>query len=247
MNDNANPLVSIRNAHCAYPNGFQALRGVSLDIRQGEVAALIGPSGSGKSTLLRCLAGLEHLREGSVRIGDREIGKGKKKQPGPPPTGMVFQDFNLFSHMNVLANIMLAQTQVLKRGRVEASAVAMSLLKRVGLSDKAGEYPARLSGGQKQRVAIARALAMKPMVMLFDEVTSALDPETVREVLDVIRELAEEGMTMLIVTHEMGFARKTAERIVFMDEGRIVEEGKPEHIFEAPLKERTKLFLSKVL
>ena len=224
------------------------LTGVDLDVAQGEVVCVIGPSGSGKSTLLRCLNLLERPTEGRVFIGDDEI-----TAPGAPVDalrsrlGMVFQSFNLFPHRTVLDNLTMAPMCVRGADRAEARERARAMLARVGLSDKASEHPARLSGGQQQRVAIARALAMDPEAMLFDEVTSALDPELVKDVLAVMRELAEAGMTMIVVTHEMGFAREVGDRMLFMDEGAIVEEGVPAEVLSAPREERTRRFLSRVL
>ena len=221
---------------------------MDLDVAQGEVVCVIGPSGSGKSTLLRCLNLLERPTEGRVFIGDDEI-----TAPGAPVDalrsrlGMVFQSFNLFPHRTVLDNLTMAPMSVRGADRAEARERARAMLARVGLSDKASEHPARLSGGQQQRVAIARALAMDPEAMLFDEVTSALDPELVKDVLAVMRELAEAGMTMIVVTHEMGFAREVGDRMLFMDEGAIVEEGVPAEVLSAPREERTRRFLSRVL
>jgi len=226
----------------------RAVDNVSVNIAKGEVVVIIGPSGSGKSTFLRCLNGLETFDSGHIVIvgmdlADRKTDINKVRRE----VGMVFQQFNLFPHKTVLENICLAQLVVRRRGSQEAQAKARQLLKKVGIAEKEGEYPARLSGGQQQRVAIARALAMNPGVMLFDEPTSALDPEMVGEVLDVMKQLAGEGMTMVVVTHEMGFAREVADRVLFMDEGKVVEEGTPQHFFTAPREERTKLFLSQVL
>jgi polar amino acid transport system ATP-binding protein len=221
---------------------------VSVTVDPGEVVCVIGPSGSGKSTLLRCLNLLEVPDGGRVFIGDEEItARGAPVDDLRRRMGMVFQAFNLFPHKTVLQNVMLAPVRVSGVPRGEARARAMDLLGRVGLADKAGEHPARLSGGQQQRVAIARALAMQPEVMLFDEVTSALDPELVKDVLDVMRELAEGGMTMLVVTHEMGFAREVGDRMIFMDGGVVVEEGDPREVLANPVQERTRRFLSKVL
>ena len=226
----------------------RAVDGVSTKVAKGEVVVVIGPSGSGKSTFLRCINGLEKFDAGHVIIdgvdlADRKTDLNKVRAE----VGMVFQQFNLFPHKTVLDNLALAQQVVRKRGREEALAKARGLLTKVGIAEKEGEYPSRLSGGQQQRVAIARALAMDPKIMLFDEPTSALDPEMVGEVLDVMKQLAREGMTMCVVTHEMGFAREVASRVLFMDEGKIVEEGTPEHFFTAPVEDRTKLFLSQVL
>jgi polar amino acid transport system ATP-binding protein len=224
------------------------LKGVDLDVAQGEVVCVIGPSGSGKSTLLRCLNLLERPTAGRVFLGDDEM-----TAPGAPVDelrsrlGMVFQSFNLFPHRTVLDNLTMAPVSVRGVDRQEARKRARALLARVGLADKAGEHSARLSGGQQQRVAIARALAMDPEAMLFDEVTSALDPELIKDVLDVMRELAGAGMTMIVVTHEMGFAREVGDRLIFMDEGAIVEEGLPSEVLAAPKEERTRRFLSRVL
>jgi polar amino acid transport system ATP-binding protein len=224
------------------------LAGVDLHVAQGEVVCVIGPSGSGKSTLLRCLNLLERPTEGRIFLDDEEI-----TAPGAPVDelrsrlGMVFQSFNLFPHRTVLDNLTMAPVSVRGVSREAARERARALLARVGLADKAGEHPARLSGGQQQRVAIARALAMDPEAMLFDEVTSALDPELVKDVLDVMRELAGGGMTMIVVTHEMGFAREVGDRLIFMDEGAIVEEGLPSEVLAAPKEERTRRFLSRVL
>ena len=222
-----------------------ALSGVDVAVAEGEVVVVIGPSGSGKSTLLRCVNMLEVPEEGEVRIeGERIDPHGKSIDRVRARVGMVFQHFNLFPHKTVLDNVRLAPKVVLGEDR---TAQAIELLNRVGVADKRDEYPDRLSGGQKQRVAIARALCMEPIVMLFDEPTSALDPEMVGEVLAVMKQLVAEGMTMLVATHEMGFACEVADRVLFMDEGRIVEEGTPEEIFERPQRERTKAFLSKIL
>ena len=224
------------------------LQGVDLNVAEGEVVCVIGPSGSGKSTLLRCLNLLERPTEGKVFLGDDEItAPGASVDLMRSRLGMVFQSFNLFPHRTVLDNLTMAPVSVRGVGKEEARARARDLLARVGLADKAGEHPARLSGGQQQRVAIARALAMDPEAMLFDEVTSALDPELVTDVLDVMRELAGAGMTMIVVTHEMGFAREVCDRLLFMDEGVIVEEGLPSEVLAAPKEERTRRFLSRVL
>ncbi len=225
----------------------EVLRGIDLSIDAKEVVVIIGPSGSGKSTLLRCMNYLEQPTAGLVTVdgipldGEAHINKVREE------VGMVFQRFNLFPHMTVLENIMLAPMKVKKIAKAEAEKTARELLSRVGLAEKADSYPPQLSGGQQQRVAIARALAMHPKVMLFDEPTSALDPEMVGEVLDVMRSLAKEGMTMVIVTHEMGFAREVGDRLLFVDEGRIIEQGVPKEVFEHPKEERTRSFLSKVL
>lgn len=228
--------------------GIKALDGVTASIRKGEVVVVIGPSGSGKSTFLRCLNLLEVPTAGQilfegVDITDKKTDINLHRQK----MGMVFQHFNLFPHMTILKNMTLAPVKLLKKSPSEAEKQAMTLLERVGLADRAGAYPSQLSGGQKQRIAIVRALCMNPQVMLFDEPTSALDPEMVGEVLQLIKELAEEGMTMVIVTHEMGFAREVATKVLFMDEGKIVEQGSPEKIFSSPENARLKDFLSKVL
>lgn len=227
---------------------LQVLKGVSEHIKKGEVVCVIGPSGSGKSTFLRCINLLEIPDSGSIQIDDEEI-LDKKADVNVirQKMGMVFQQFNLFPHLTILENVTIAQTLVKKKKKADANTLAEELLSRVGMSDKKDAYPAQLSGGQKQRVAIARALAMDPEIMLFDEPTSALDPEMVGEVLDVMKKLAEDGMTMICVTHEMGFAREVADRVLFMDDGVLLEKGTPEQIFSNPQHERTKLFLSKVL
>ncbi|MBW1981194.1 MAG: amino acid ABC transporter ATP-binding protein [Deltaproteobacteria bacterium] len=225
-----------------------ALVDVSCEIKKGEVVVVIGPSGSGKSTFLRCLNRLEKADSGHIYIDGVDILHHKTDiNKVRADLGMVFQSFNLFQNKNVLENITLAQMVVRKRSKAEAKEKAMALLEKVGIPEKAESYPDNLSGGQQQRVAIARALAMDPKVMLFDEPTSALDPEMIGEVLEVMKTLAREGMTMVVVTHEMGFAREVADRVVFMDYGRIVEEGTPEHFFKDPTHERTKLFLSQIL
>ena len=237
--------LSIRGLKKSYGDA-EILKGVNLDVRQGEVVVILGPSGSGKSTFLRCINGLEEIQGGEVRL-DGETISGLKNSALPAvrqKLGMVFQSYDLFPHMNILDNITLAPTKVQKRSRKEAEAEARELLSRVNLADKEKAYPRMRSGGQKQRVAIVRALAMHPELMLFDEVTAALDPEMVREVLDVIMELSEQGLTMLIVTHEMSFARAVADRIVFMDGGHIVETGTPEEFFTAPKTERARTFLN---
>ncbi|MBE5810916.1 MAG: amino acid ABC transporter ATP-binding protein [Clostridiales bacterium] len=242
-------MISVRELEKHFDEGkLKALRGVSADIKRGEVVVVIGPSGSGKSTFLRCLNLLEEPTKGTVtvegvNITDPKVNINKHREK----MGMVFQHFNLFPHMTILKNMTLAPRKLLKKSKAEAEEKAVSLLKRVGLADRAGAYPSQLSGGQKQRIAIVRALCMEPQVMLFDEPTSALDPEMVGEVLDVMKELAHEGMTMVVVTHEMGFAREVADRVIFMDEGQIVEEGTPEEIFNNPQHPRTQDFLKKVL
>lgn len=227
---------------------IEALVDVSCQIEKGEVVVIIGPSGSGKSTLLRCLNMLEKADKGHIYIDGVDILDPRTNiNKVREEMGMVFQSFNLFAHKTAMGNLTLAQTVVRKRSRKEAEEKAMALLQKVGIPDKAGSYPDNLSGGQQQRVAIARALAMDPKVMLFDEPTSALDPEMIGEVLDVMKALAQEGMTMVVVTHEMGFAREVADRVIFMDEGKIVEVGTPEHFFKDPTHDRTKLFLSQIL
>ena len=239
-------MIDIENLRKSFGD-VEVLKGIDLTIKEKEVVVIIGPSGSGKSTLLRCMNYLEEPTSGKVSVdgivldGEANINKVREE------VGMVFQRFNLFPHMTVLDNIMLAPIKVRHSTKAEAEDTARKLLARVGLADKADAYPSQLSGGQQQRVAIARALAMKPKVMLFDEPTSALDPEMVGEVLDVMRKLAEEGMTMVIVTHEMGFARELGDRLLFVDDGRIIDQGDPKEVFEHPQEERTRLFLSKVL
>jgi len=226
----------------------EALVDVSCQIDKGEVVVIIGPSGSGKSTLLRCLNMLEKADKGHIYIDGVDILDPKTNiNKVRTEMGMVFQSFNLFAHKTAMGNLTLAQTVVRKRSKNEAEDKAMALLKKVGIPEKADSYPDNLSGGQQQRVAIARALAMDPKVMLFDEPTSALDPEMIGEVLDVMKTLAREGMTMVVVTHEMGFAREVADQVIFMDEGKIVEVGTPEHFFQDPTHDRTKLFLSQIL
>ena len=227
---------------------LHVLVGVNLDVASGEVIVVCGPSGSGKSTLIRCVNRLEPIRTGDIRVhGESIVGPNVNLARLRAEVGMVFQSFNLFPHMTALENIMLAPVKVKGMARAEAEKIARDLLARVRIPDQAGSYPANLSGGQQQRVAIARALAMQPKIMLFDEPTSALDPEMINEVLDVMTDLAREGMTMMVVTHEMGFARRVAHRVVFMDGGQIVEVQKPEAFFAAPRSERAKEFLSKIL
>lgn len=225
----------------------EVLKGINLQIDKGEVVVIIGPSGSGKSTVLRTMNYLEEPTSGHVIVDGMDLSDKNKLNAVRKEVGMVFQNFNLFPHMTVLDNLILAPVNVRKTDKKEAQDIAMKLLERVGLADKAQMYPDSLSGGQKQRVAIARALAMKPKVMLFDEPTSALDPEMVREVLDVMKSLADEGMTMVIVTHEMGFAKEVADRVLFVDGGQILEDGTPAQVFDTPSSDRTKLFLSKIL
>ena len=227
---------------------LRALDDVSLEVDRGEVMMIIGPSGSGKSTLLRCINHLEVPDEGRVIVDGVEVNEERGNiNAVRAEVGMVFQRFELFPHLTVLDNICLAQQQVRRRSRAESEQVAKELLDKVGIPEKISAYPAQLSGGQQQRVAIARALAMQPKIMLFDEPTSALDPEMIKEVLDVMQELASEGMTMVVVSHEMGFARNAANRVVFMDAGKIVEQGPPDEVFGNPQHERTKLFLSRIL
>jgi polar amino acid transport system ATP-binding protein len=253
----AEPIVKAEGVHKSFGR-LEVLKGISMSVNQGEVFVLVGPSGSGKSTLLRCINHLEKINSGRIwvdgdLVGYRQVGeklhelRDSEAVTARAKIGMVFQHFNLFPHMTATENIVLAQRIVLDRSTGEARRRAAELLERVGLADKVDEYPARLSGGQQQRVAIARALAMDPKVMLFDEVTSALDPELVKDVLDVMRELARSGMTMLVVTHEMGFAREVANEVIFMDEGVIVEQGPPERVIGDPREERTKQFLGLVL
>lgn len=242
------PIISMRNISKTFGGFVQALREVSLDVYAGEVVVIIGPSGSGKSTLLRCINHLETADTGEIWVdGIHLTHKSTDINKIRAEVGMVFQQFNLFPHKTALENVMLAQQVVRKRDRSEAERVARMQLEKVGIPEKADVYPAKLSGGQQQRVAIARALAMDPKIMLFDEPTSALDPEMIKEVLDVMLDLAKEGMTMVVVTHEMGFARAAADRVVFMDEGRKIEETTPVALFENPEHERLKLFLSKIL
>jgi polar amino acid transport system ATP-binding protein len=245
-------VIDIRNVYKTFRTpdrrDVKALVDFSTFIRKGEVVVIIGPSGSGKSTLLRCLNRLEEIDSGEIIIDgvdiyDRRVNINKIREE----IGMVFQLFNLFPHKTVLENITLAQQVVRKRTREEATEISRGLLHKVGILEKENVYPAQLSGGQQQRVAIARALAMRPKIMMFDEATSALDPEMIGEVLDVMKTLAREGMTMVVVTHEMGFAREVSDRVIFMDEGQIVEEGTAEHFFTNPVHERTKLFLSQIL
>ena len=247
MNDNV--LISVNNVKKYYNNGkIKALDGVSADIKKGEGVVVIGPSGSGKSTFLRCLNLLEVPTDGHILFEGVDITDPKTNiNLHRRKMGMVFQQFNLFPHMTILKNMTLAPMKLLKKPKEEAEAQALQLLKRVGLEDRANAYPSQLSGGQKQRIAIVRALCMNPDVMLFDEPTSALDPEMVGEVLDVMKQLADEGMTMVVVTHEMGFAKEVGSRVIFMDGGKIIEENTPEELFGNPQSERLKGFLAKVL
>ena len=249
------PMVKLQGIHKRFGQ-LEVLKGVDLDVAKGEVICILGPSGSGKSTLLRCVNLLAPPEEGEIFLEGQDICKGPGSGTGEQSwnldfvrqrVGMVFQQFNLFPHKTALENVTLAPRRVLGKPQAECEATARKLLERVGLGDKLNQYPERLSGGQQQRVAIARSLAMEPHVMLFDEVTSALDPELVKEVLDTMRELAEEGMTMLVVTHEMGFAKEVGDQVVFMDGGVIVEQGKPEQVLDHPREERTQKFLGLVL
>jgi polar amino acid transport system ATP-binding protein len=241
------PFISIRGARKSFGK-VEALRGVDLEVKKGEVVLIIGPSGSGKSTLLRSINRLERLDGGSIMIDGESVTDEKADiRQIREEVGMVFQSFNLFPHLSVVQNITLAPTTVKRVSTTEAQEQARRLLEKVGLSDKVGAYPDQLSGGQQQRVAIARALAMNPKVMLFDEPTSALDPEMIKEVLDVMTALAQEGMTMLVVSHEMGFARAAANRVIFMDQGQIIETAPPEEFFTNPKEERTRRFLEHIL
>ncbi len=240
-------MIKVENLH-KYFGKLEVLKGIDYEIRESEVVCVIGPSGSGKSTFLRCLNLLEEVTDGAVYIEGVKINDPKADiNDIRTEVGMVFQQFNLFPHMTVIDNITMAPMQIRKMNKADAEKLALELLDKVGLRAKADNFPQQLSGGQQQRVAIARALAMKPKVMLFDEPTSALDPEMVNEVLDVMKDLAKEGMTMIVVTHEMGFAREVGDRVLFMDGGYIVEEGHPDDVFGNPQNERTKAFLGKVL
>lgn len=248
MSTNGEVLIKVEEVHKVFAGDLHALNGVSEEIRKGEVVVIVGPSGSGKSTFLRSLNLLEepstgHVYFEGVDITDKKTDINKHRQK----MGMVFQHFNLFPHKTILENITLAPMKLLKKEKKEAEAEAMKLLERVGLQEKAHAYPSQLSGGQKQRIAIVRSLAMNPDVMLFDEPTSALDPEMVGEVLELMKQLAREGMTMIVVTHEMGFAKEVATRVIFMDEGEIKEQGRPEEFFQNPKNARLKEFLSKIL
>jgi polar amino acid transport system ATP-binding protein len=249
------PVLKLRGV-CKRFGALEVLKGIDLDVQKGEVVCILGPSGSGKSTLLRCVNLLEPPEEGEILLESQDICRGPGSGTGEQSwnldfvrqrVGMVFQQFNLFPHRTVLENVTMAPEKVLGRSKGEAREKGAALLERVGLADKLDQYPERLSGGQQQRVAIARALAMEPHVMLFDEVTSALDPELVKEVLDTMRELASEGMTMLVVTHEIGFAKEVGDQVVFMDGGVIVEQGQPAEVLESPKEDRTKQFLGLVL
>jgi glutamate/aspartate transport system ATP-binding protein len=241
------PMIEFRNVSKWY-GAFQVLKNCSTKVDKGEVVVVCGPSGSGKSTLIKCVNGLEPFQKGEIVVNGESVGAKETNLPRlRAKIGMVFQHFELFPHMSVTDNLNLAQVKVLGRTREEATAKSMALLERVGMKDHAPKYPGQLSGGQQQRVAIARGLAMDPIAMLFDEPTSALDPEMINEVLDVMTELAKEGMTMMVVTHEMGFARKVAHRVIFMDAGKIVEDAKKDDFFGTPRSERAQLFLSKIL
>lgn len=240
------PIIQIKEIH-KYFGDVQALRGVSLNVEKGEVVVIIGPSGSGKSTLLRCINRLEEFDKGSIVVDGIPLDSTKNINAVRTEVGMVFQQFNLFPHLTVIENICLAQRIIRNRSKEEAMKIGLELLKKVGIPEKANMRPPQLSGGQQQRVAIARALAMNPKIMLFDEPTSALDPEMIQEVLDVMLGLAREGMTMVVVSHEIGFAKAAADRAILMDGGLIIEEAPPKILFEKPKHERTKAFLSKVL
>ena len=241
------PMIEVSQASKFFGT-FQALSDISFNVSDGEKVVIIGPSGSGKSTILRSINGLETIDGGRIIVGGLDVGDPKTDIcKVREEVGMVFQSFNLFPHKTVLENLIMAQTVVRKRSIKDAEEIAMELLRKVNIAEKSAAYPAKLSGGQQQRVAIARSLAMNPKAILFDEPTSALDPETIGEVLDVMKNLAREGMTMVVVTHEMGFAREVADRVIFMDHGRIVEEGTPEHFFTNPTHDRAKLFLSQIL
>ena len=240
------PIIQITNV-CKRFGRIEALKEINLSIDEGEVVVVVGPSGSGKSTLLRCINRLEEYDSGSITVDNIKLDSAQNINAVRREVGMVFQSFNLFSHLNVMQNLNLAQCAVRRRCREEAERVSTALLRKVGIPDKASAYPIQLSGGQQQRVAIARALAMNPRIMLFDEPTSALDPEMIKEVLEVMLNLAKDGMTMVVVSHEMGFARAAADRVIFMDEGQILEEATPHEFFTQPQHSRTKLFLSKIL
>jgi ABC-type polar amino acid transport system ATPase subunit len=241
-------IITVDNINKTFTGGIQAVKDFSTNIRRSEVMVIMGPSGSGKSTVLRCLNGLEEPDDGLIVVDGFPLDDNKRNRLEiRKEVGMVFQSFNLFPHMTVLDNVNLSQMRVRKKSKKEARAMSMEMLDKVGITEKANVYPAQLSGGQQQRVAIARALAMMPKVMLFDEPTSALDPEMIGEVLDVMKDLAREGMTMVCVTHEMGFAREVSDWVIFMDEGMIVETGTVDHFFENPQEDRTKLFLSQIL
>ncbi len=248
MADLEKKVISIEKVSKVFPGGLTALSTVSLSVYQGEVVVIIGPSGSGKSTLLRCINGLESIDAGTITVKGTTFSKGSRSlRTVQKQVGMVFQSFNLFPHMTVRENINLAQVLVRKKTKAQAEKATLALLEKVGLTGKVDSWPAQLSGGQQQRVAIARALAMEPHIMLFDEATSALDPEMIREVLQVMEKLAEGGMTMMVVTHEMGFARQVGDRVIFMEHGEIIEQASTKTFFENPAQERTKEFLSQIL
>jgi ABC-type polar amino acid transport system ATPase subunit len=241
------PIIEFRDVHKFFGKNH-ILKGINATIGEGEIVIIVGPSGSGKSTMLRCINCLEKIDQGTLLVNGTDLNTSNARaERARREIGMVFQMFNLFPHMKVIENLMLAPVKVRKVSKEQAHSLGLELLERVGIGDKAQSYPGQLSGGQQQRVAIARALAMNPEIMLFDEPTSALDPEMIREVLDVMRNLAKSRITMVVVTHEMGFAREVADRILFMDEGKIIEEGPPDHFFEAPREDRTRQFLSKIL
>jgi general L-amino acid transport system ATP-binding protein len=247
MSQSEETIIKCVNVNKWYGN-FQALKDVSMEVKKGEVIVIFGPSGSGKSTFIRCINRLEEHQKGDIMVDGIELSHDVRNiEKVRMETGMVFQQFNLFPHLTVMQNVSLAPIQVRKWDKAKAEEVAMQLLERVGIPEQAHKFPGQLSGGQQQRVAIARALAMQPKIMLFDEPTSALDPEMIKEVLDVMVQLAKSGMTMLVVTHEMGFARAVADRMFFFDKGQIVESGTPQDIFKAPREDRTKLFLSQIL
>ena len=245
--NNKQPIIVCEDVHKWYGE-YHALRGVNMEVAKGEVIVIFGPSGSGKSTFIRTINRLEEHQRGSIMVNNIELSHDVRNiEKIREETGMVFQQFNLFPHLSVLQNVTLAPIWVKKYPREEAEEAGMKLLERVGIPEQANKFPGQLSGGQQQRVAIARALAMQPQIMLFDEPTSALDPEMIAEVLDVMTELAKSGMTMLVVTHEMGFARAVADRLFFFDEGNVVESGSPQDLFKNPQEDRTKLFLSQIL
>ena len=248
MNATKQVMIEAIGVQKWYPNGFHALRGVDLEVHRGEKVVIMGPSGSGKSTFLRTFNALEDYQEGTVVVDGMELNNDLRNIDAVrKEVGMVFQQFNLFPHLSVLDNLLLAPIWVRKRNRAEVEQQALALLERVGIAEQAHKFPGQLSGGQQQRVAIARALCMEPRLMLFDEPTSSLDPEKVREVLDVMRQLAIDGMTMVVVTHEVGFAREVADRVVLMDEGRVVEIAPPDQFFNHPEHERSKRFLAQIL
>ncbi len=248
MSENGEEIIIAENVNKTYPNGVKALRDVSLSVKKGEVVVIIGASGSGKTTFLRTINQLEYIDSGKITVDGVDVTDPKTNLTKiRAEIGMVFQHFNVFPHMSVLNNVILAQTLVKKRSRKEAEDIALEFLNKVGIADKKDDYPGNLSGGQQQRVAIARALAMNPKIMLFDEATSALDPEMVGGILDIMKSLAKEGITMVVVTHEMGFAREAADRIVFMDHGQIIEIDTPDNVFTNAKSERLRQFLSQIL